>query len=82
MSVRRPFAQQLPYVHTFADKAGWRKEIGDKLAKGEDPLAEERKLFWEGIAWRPSAAEIRAIEKLFDWLMATSDDAERRALWA
>lgn len=75
-------AQQLPYVHTFADKAGWRKEIGDKLAKGEDPLAEERKLFWERIASMPSAAEISAIDKLFDWLLATSDDAERRALWA
>lgn len=59
-------AQQLPYVHDWNDKAGWRKEPGDKLAKGEDPLAEERKAFWERLASMPSATEISAIEKLFD----------------
>lgn len=75
-------AQQLPYVHDFADKAGWRKEHGDKLPKGADPYAEERKAFWERIAAMPTAAEISAIDALFDWLMAASDDAERRALWA
>jgi hypothetical protein len=75
-------AQQLPYVHDWNDKAGWRKEPGDKLAKGEDPLAEERKAFWERLASMPTAAEISAVEKIFDWLIATNDDAERRALWA
>lgn len=75
-------AQQFPYVHTWADKAGWRKEPGDKLARGEDPLSEERKAFWERFASMPTAAEIRTIEQVFDWLTATDDDAERRALWA
>lgn len=74
-------AQQLPYVHDFADKAGWRKETGDKLPKGADPYAEERKAFWERIASMPTAAEISAIEAVFDWLQNVPD-AERRALWA
>lgn len=38
-------AQALPYVHTYAHKAGWRKELGDKLERGADPLAEKRKAF-------------------------------------
>lgn len=75
-------AQQLPYVHTYADKAGWRKEHGDKLDPKADPLADERKAFWERVASMPSAAEIAAVDALFDWLMAANDDAERRALWA
>jgi hypothetical protein len=75
-------AQQLPYVHTFADKAGWRKESGDKLAKGEDPLSDERKAFWERIALLPTAAEISAMEVIFDWLTGLGDDCERRALLA
>jgi hypothetical protein len=75
-------AQQLPYVHTWADKAGWRKEVGDKLAKGEDPLAEERKAFWDRIGMMPTAAEIAAVETLFDWLAGLDDDCERRALLA
>lgn len=75
-------AQQLPYVHDVEDKRNWRKEPGDKLAKGADPYAEERKAFWERLASMPTAAEISAIEAVFDWLRATDDDAERRALWA
>lgn len=73
--------QQLPYVHTWSDKAGWRKEAGDKLAKGEDPLADERKAFWERISAMPSAAEITMIDGLFEWLRDVRDP-ERRALWA
>ncbi|PWJ80624.1 hypothetical protein C7441_112166 [Pseudaminobacter salicylatoxidans] len=88
-------AQQLPYVHTQADKNGWRKEPGrrvvdkkgrlirgDWLVEGEDPLSDERKAFWERLAAMPTAEEISAIEKVFDWLVATNDDCERRALWA
>ncbi|MGN6144705.1 MAG: hypothetical protein ACTHOP_14055 [Mesorhizobium sp.] len=74
-------AQQLPYVHDFADKAGWRKEPGDKLPKGADPYAEERKSFWDRIASMPTAAEISAIDQVFDWLEIVPDQ-ERRALWA
>ena len=75
-------AQQLPYVHTFADKAGWRKEIGDKLLKGEDPLAEERKAFWERIGIMPSAHELAELEALHDWLTAVGNEQQRRALLA
>lgn len=75
-------AQQLPYVHSWTDKAGWRKEIGDKLDPKADPLAEERKAFWERISSMPTAAELSIIDSMFDWLKATNDDAERRALWA
>jgi hypothetical protein len=72
----------LPYVHDYADKAGWRKEIGDKLAKGEDPLAEERRRFWERIGSMPTSEEISQVEAIFDWLLATDNDGERRALLA
>lgn len=75
-------AQQLPYVHTFADKAGWRREIGDKLRPGEDPLSEERKAFWERLGMRPTAEELSRLEAIYDWLASTDDDGERRALLA
>lgn len=75
-------AQQLPYVHTYADKAGWRKELGDKLEKGADPLAEERKGFWERMGSLPTAAELRELDGLYDLLMMVGDDGERRALLA
>jgi hypothetical protein len=32
-------AQQPPYVHTYTDKLGWCKEVGDKLDPKADPLA-------------------------------------------
>jgi hypothetical protein len=44
----------------WIDKAGWRKEIGDKLLNGEDPLAKERKAFWERIGIMPTAHDHRA----------------------
>jgi hypothetical protein len=75
-------AQQLPYVHTYIDKLGWRKEHGDKLAKGADPLAEERKLFWERMGMMPTAAELRELDGLYDLLMIVEDDGQRRALLA
>lgn len=75
-------AQQLPYVHTYADKLNWRKEPGDKLEKGADPLSEERKLFWERMGIMPTAAELRELDGLYDLLMMVDDDGERRALLA
>ncbi len=75
-------AQQLPYVHDWNDKAGWRKEPGDKLIKGEDPLAEERKAFWERIGIMPSARELSELEALYDWLTAVGNEEQRRALLA
>ncbi len=75
-------AQQLPYVHTYADKAGWRKEPGDKLEKGADPLAEERKAFWERMGMMPTGEELRELDGLYDLLMLVGNDGERRALLA
>lgn len=70
------------YVHTFADKAGWRKEIGDKLEKGADPLSEERKAFWERLGMMATADELRELDRLDDLLMMVDADGERRALLA
>lgn len=72
----------LPYVHDFADKAGWRKEPGDKLHKGDDPLTQERLEFWERMGLMPTAAEITELEGLYDLLMVVKKDEERRALLA
>ena len=47
----------LGYVHSWADKAAWRKEPGDKLVT-LDPYADERKAFWERLHSMPSAAEL------------------------
>lgn len=75
-------AQQLPYVHDWSDKAGWRKEAGDKLDAKADPLADERKAFWERIQATPSAAEIAAIDIVFTWLAGIDKEQDRRALLA
>lgn len=75
-------AQQLPYVRDYADKAGWRKEMGDKLMPGADPLAEERKAFWERLGVMPSAHEIAELDALYEWLTSTDSDGERRSLLA
>lgn len=75
-------AQQLPYTHDWNDKAGWRKEPGDKLIKGEDPLSDERKAFWERLGVTPTSRELSELDALFDWLMAVHNEKERRALLA
>lgn len=75
-------AQQLPYVHDIQDKRNWRKEPGDKLAKGADPYAEERQAFWERMGLMPTAAELRELDGLYDMLMLVDDDGQRRALLA
>lgn len=75
-------AQHLPYVHTYTDKLGWRKEPGDKLERGSDPLSEERKAFWERMGMMPSAEELSQLDGLYDLLMLVDDDSQRRALLA
>jgi hypothetical protein len=75
-------AQQLPYVHTYEDKLNWRKEQGDKLERGSDPLSEERKAFWEKLGIMPTAQELSQLEGLYDLLMMVDDHGERRALLA
>ncbi len=75
-------AQQLPYVHSFTDKLGWRKEVGDKLDPKADPLADERKAFWERIGIMPTAHELSELEALHEWLLSVGNDKERRALLA
>ncbi|MFC6487346.1 hypothetical protein [Nitratireductor sp. GCM10026969] len=73
---------QLPYIHDWVDKLGWRKEKGDKLAPGEDPLTEERRRFWERFGLRASAEELSQLDELRTWLMMVDDEGERRALLA
>lgn len=87
-------AQQLPYVHDHVDKNGWGKSAlprvikkgkliqGDWLDENDDPLAEERRLFWERMGLMPTAAEMRELDGLYDLLMTVEDDGQRRALLA
>jgi len=67
-----PHSLALPYVHDFADKAGW----------GTKRLEEERQAFWDRLGRMPSAAELTSLEAIFDWLRSTDNDGERRALLA
>lgn len=62
----------MPYTHDFADKAGW----------GTKALEEERRAFWERLGRMPTAAELSALDIIFDWLVSTGDDGERRAILA
>lgn len=87
-------AQQLPYVHDYEDKAGWGKSPlsrivkrgkliqGDWLDEKDDPLADERKRFWERMGLTPTAEEMRELDGLYDLLMLVEDDGQRRALLA
>lgn len=87
-------AQQLNYVHDHADKNGWGKSPlarivkrgrliqGDWLDANEDPLADERKRFWERMGLTPTAEEVRELDGLYDLLMLVEDDGQRRALLA
>lgn len=87
-------AQQLNYVHDQADKNGWGKSQlarivkkgrliqGDWLDANEDPLADERKRFWERMGMTPTAEEMRELDGLYDMLMLVEDDGQRRALLA
>ncbi|NDV88784.1 hypothetical protein GTW51_18985 [Aurantimonas aggregata] len=71
------------YVRTRADMNGWGRSHGDHLLPGDDPLAEERRRFWEGETTRPSAAAISCLEQCERWtaVLVSSPD-NRRALWA
>lgn len=73
----------LPVIHTFEDKLGWRKERGDQLVPGDDPLAEERRHFTEGRRRGASAEDVDIWETCLRWTVEFVDGpAERRALWA
>lgn len=75
-----PRSLQLPYVFDWVDKLGWHKEAGDMLT--EDPLAEERRRFWERMGLTASAQELSVLESIREWLLSVSSDGERRALLA
>lgn len=75
-----PRSVNLGYVHDWVDKLGWSKQKGDKLL--DDPLAEERKRFWDAVRLLPSAREISELEFLRAWLLSVTDEGERRALLA
>lgn len=73
----------LATVHTYEDKLGWRKEIGDQLIRGDDPLAEERQAFTDGRSSRVTAEDVSLWERCIRWTTELlSDPRERRALWA
>lgn len=76
-------AYLLPWYRTDADKRGWRKEIGDQLHRGDNPLDEERQDFTNGKSSRVLAADVTHWETCLRWTMELLDDPrERRALWA
>lgn len=87
-------AQQLPYVHTYADKNGWGKAKerrvvkrgkliqGDWLDDGDDPHAEERRAFFERMGMMPTPDELRDLDDLYQMLLIVGADSERRALLA
>jgi hypothetical protein len=70
-------AQQLPYVHDHVDKNGWGKSPlqrvikkgrliqGDWLDEKDDPLADERKAFWDRLGVTATAEELRELDALF-----------------
>jgi len=78
----QPRSLALPYVHSQSDKNGWGKVPGDHLEIGADPLAEERRAFWERLGVLPSAHELSELEILQAWLVAVDSEDERRALLA
>lgn len=68
------------YVHTHVDKAGWRKEHGDKLLP-EDWDAEKRR---NANSDRPvvTAADISDLDECERWAIEmVGDERQRRALW-
>lgn len=76
-------AYLLPWYRTDADKRGWRKEIGDQLHRGDNPLDEERQDFTNGKSSRVLATDVTHWETCLRWTMELLDDPrERRALWA
>jgi len=80
-------AQQLPYLHTRADKNGWGKIPGekDKLLKEDgDAHSLFRREFWEQFQEEPTPSEISKAHQILDWVMLVDNEGERRALraWA
>lgn len=87
-------AQRLPYVHDHVDKNGWGKSPlqrvvkrgkliqGDWLDEKDDPLADERKAFWERLGVAATAEELRELDGLYDLLKMVDVEGERRALLA
>lgn len=73
----------LATIHTYEDKLNWRKEFGDQLHRGDDPLAEERHAFTDGQSSRVTTADVTDWEACLRWTIELlGDPRERRALWA
>lgn len=76
-------AYLLPWYRTDEDKRAWRKEIGDQLHRGDNPLDEERQAFTDGRSSKVLASDVTHWETCLRWTMELLTDArERRALWA
>lgn len=73
----------LQWVRTYEDKLNWRKEIGDKLLRGDNPLTDEREAFWDGRSSKVQAEDVTLWEKCLSWTGDLLDNEKlRRALWA
>ena len=84
---RRLRAQQIPYEHDFADKAGWGKALYDRecqLAPDDaDPYGPKGQLsraFWDQFDTEPTPAEIARAQEVHGWFMLVDDEKDRRAL--
>lgn len=76
-------AYPLQTVHSYEDKLNWRKEIGDQLHRGDNPLDEERQAFTDGRSSKVLTSDVTHWETCLRWTMELLTDArERRALWA
>lgn len=74
---------RLQTVHTYADKAGWRKEKGDFLLAGDNPLAQERRSFTDGRSSKVTTEEVETWETCLRWTQDLLQNSQhRRALWA
>ncbi|TDR34679.1 hypothetical protein [Aquamicrobium defluvii] len=80
-------AQQIPYEHDFADRAGWGKAIGDRkcqlAADDADPYGPKGQFsreFWEQFDRDPTPAEMSRAQIVHGWIMLVDDEKERRAL--
>lgn len=80
-------AQQIPYEHDFADRAGWGKALGDKKCQltrdDADPYGPKGQLsraFWDQFDLDPTPDEISRAQAVHGWILLVDDEKDRRAL--
>lgn len=80
-------AQQIPYEHDFADRAGWGKALNDRKCQLSDEDADPygpkgylSRAFWDQFDRDPTPAEISRAQVVHGWIMLVDDEKDRRAL--